>query len=204
MHRGTESARPEANLDEDDGVSFYSDSKPVLLDIKYVFPSTFSPTSAPKAELKPGIISKHESIPTSYKIRKDPSKPGRYMCEFCHISFNLLATSQKHYKRVHLKSGRKKCKSSKEHAGKAEFPCGVCGKRFQTRAKLTAHQNAIHERKVKFRCNLCPKIFYTKGSLTYHENATHLKTMEFACEFCGKRYGSRFGLKHHRKTKHLS
>lgn len=40
--------------------------------------------------------------PNPYRIKPDPSQPGRYLCEVCNLSFKSRMTCRAHYRFKHL------------------------------------------------------------------------------------------------------
>ncbi|XP_063686717.1 oocyte zinc finger protein XlCOF8.4-like isoform X6 [Bolinopsis microptera] len=110
-----------------------------------------------------------------------------YVCDSCGAlfaySYSLLAHK------------RHKC-----HAGKGEFKCDLCHKRFNFPSQLQRHM-PTHTGEKPFQCHHCPKAFNESSNLKQHM-LIHTDQKPFCCDFatCEKRFRSASNLKVHMRT----
>ncbi len=81
--------------------------------------------------------------------------------------------------------------------------CHICGKVFQSNAKLKRHLRVTHSNE-KHPCSLCDKVFKNKSSLTKHVVQVHTKKngKKHLCKICGADFDSKDNLHHHLSSQH--
>ncbi|KAJ4425778.1 hypothetical protein ANN_27403 [Periplaneta americana] len=77
-----------------------------------------------------------------------------------------------------------------------QFRCEICGKDFETKAKMTVHTR-IHTVERSFKCENCDKAFVSQSLLIRHMR-THTGEKPFKCDLCEKAFGQRISLVNHR------
>ncbi|GLG97754.1 Krueppel homolog 1 [Gryllus bimaculatus] len=108
-------------------------------------------------------------------------------CEHCGKMFSRENNLYDHVRLVHMRE--------KAHC------CDQCGKTFQLKARLIAHQR-VHTGERPFECDICGGKFYDKATLKGHR-LTHLDVKPFQCEKCGRCFARKTLFKQH-TIAHLS
>ena len=65
-----------------------------------------------------------------------------------------------------------------------KFPCEICDKRFDGKAKLKGHIDSVHLKLKRFKCDQCDYECAEKGNLRKHMQKHALENDKFTCEFC--------------------
>ncbi|XP_071980011.1 uncharacterized protein [Engystomops pustulosus] len=74
----------------------------------------------------------------------------------------------------------------KMHTGKGQYPCDVCGKKFSCKNHVQTHHR-IHTGERPFSCAECGRRFTNHSHLVLHK-VVHTKEKPYTCPVCGKRF----------------
>ncbi|XP_060093864.1 zinc finger and SCAN domain-containing protein 31-like [Heteronotia binoei] len=83
------------------------------------------------------------------------------------------------------------------HTGEKPYKCSVCGKGFSTRAYLVTHER-IHTGEKPYQCSDCGKSFCDNSNLIVHKR-THTGERPYKCTDCGKSFRERPVLIRHQR-----
>ncbi|XP_077186668.1 uncharacterized protein LOC143834033 [Paroedura picta] len=83
------------------------------------------------------------------------------------------------------------------HTGEKPYKCSVCGKGFSTRAYLVTHER-IHTGEKPYQCADCGKSFCDNSNLIVHKR-THTGERPYQCTDCGKSFRERPVLIRHQR-----
>ncbi|XP_064623423.1 zinc finger protein 665-like [Lineus longissimus] len=111
-------------------------------------------------------------------------------CQVCEKEF-LSDGDVRTHMRVHTPNVKKREK---------RFMCEHCGKAFEFRSILTAHER-LHTGEKPFSCDMCTKAYTAKAHLDTHRRL-HTGERPFTCELCTKAFISRSALKDHISVHH--
>lgn len=115
------------------------------------------------------------------------SQERSYVCGECSSRFEDEHDLLRHRGRVHgLSSGN--------------GVCGYCGKVFQKRSQLKAHERMTHRN--QFPCGECSSSFASRVGLSYHRLRIHVKDKSMACPLCQKTFVRRCDVQRHVKAVH--
>ncbi len=88
-----------------------------------------------------------------------------------------------------------------KHTHQAHEPCDICGKVFPNKTRLKSHVQ-MHNETRPWACDECGKTFKRQSSRGKHIRVVHLKNVCFQCEECGKSYSQRKYLQQHKIREH--
>lgn len=144
-------------------------------------------------------------------------------CDQCTRFFPTVVQLSEHIGRMHEFAQCSKCGKSvpsrklaghmrqKHEEGKPfpEWPCGKCGKAFNSKQHLKRHMKQVHESVKTEQCHICDKRYQRRGLLNRHMRDAHqIEDMgagaadKFICTECGKTYLYKMGLDAHMDAKH--
>lgn len=185
-------------------------------------------------EIKPnlkeieGILENIECSTISSKpIRKSKHKTSemdvmissfmKLECTICSIDpFSSFSALQAHFLKLHNTLGYVQCCENKFkrrdrlyehilfHKDPEIFKCGICGKSFASRDKLSLHKMVhLPEESKRFKCPECDAKYATKLRLKRHL-LVHVpeESKTYKCQDCDKRFSTNFFLSQHFRNVH--
>ena len=120
----------------------------------------------------------------------------KVLCTFCGKGFSSLSAARSHESNFHAKTGCEVAASAA--AGKKDFQCPVCLKRFRQKATLKAHILGLHSDDAprSFICDQCGSGYKSKINLKNHIKTHGEKNVQ--CEFCELKFRSKNTYHNHR------
>ncbi|XP_060949877.1 endothelial zinc finger protein induced by tumor necrosis factor alpha-like [Limanda limanda] len=147
-----------------------------------------------------GKVMKNKSSLARHSFIHTGKKP--FACQLCDLRFNRRDNLQHHLTRLHP-NGVSKLEKQREVTA---WLCAVCGKTFNCRSRLKAHE-VVHSGVKPHRCDLCPKAYMRTNDLEHHKKSVHVpgafeppRPSSLLCDLCGKEFKCRSQLVIHFQT----
>ena len=90
----------------------------------------------------------------------------------------------------------------KVHQKVLPFQCEQCEYKFAYKRELDKHVSAVHMKIKPFLCNFCSYETAYKSQLSWHINIVHNKVKPFLCEYCPYKTSQKRNLTLHNRCKH--
>ncbi|XP_034428311.1 zinc finger protein 70-like [Hippoglossus hippoglossus] len=147
-----------------------------------------------------GKVMKNKSSLARHSFIHTGKKP--FACHLCDLRFNRRDNLQHHLTRLHP-NGITKLEKQREVQA---WLCAVCGKTFNCRSRLKAHE-VVHSGVKPHHCDLCPKAYMRTNDLEHHKKSVHVqgsfepqRPSSLLCDLCGKEFKCRSQLVIHFQT----
>lgn len=89
--------------------------------------------------------------------------------------------------------------ANEHNEGAASLKCKVCQKTFRWKSTLTKHIEYMHEQDKQHQCTICGWTFRQKVNLVTHMSQ-HVEVPQFKCEICLKMFKAKLHLRYHMRT----
>lgn len=141
-----------------------------------------------------------ENQATWYKLI---DQNGRYLCQFCNLTYSTVQTLRHHIKIKHPENAKQLKNQILNNKRNRKLKCHICKTRFKELKILKEHVKRTHElENLQISCKNCDATFSSKKEMAEHLFHKH-KIKEhklFSCLTCGYRTSKKSHFRQHKNT----